>query len=89
MREDEVLRRIEAHLRVVCRIDAGDPFFDQRTQLFEAGYLDSVAVEELLEFIAEEFGVEIPEADLMSDEFSDMRGMATVVSRLSTPTRPT
>jgi acyl carrier protein len=41
-----------------------------------------VGVVELLAFLAREFGVEVPEEDLLSDEFSTVAGIARIIRRL-------
>jgi Phosphopantetheine attachment site len=51
--------------------------------LFELGYVDSVGFAELLALLAEEFGVDVPENDLLSDDFLTIDGDARIVSRLS------
>jgi acyl carrier protein len=79
----EVENRIEAFVSACFRINATDPNFNRGVDLFEGGYIDSIGVVELLAFIREEFGVEIPEKALLSDEFSRIDGIAQVVSRLT------
>jgi D-alanine--poly(phosphoribitol) ligase subunit 2 len=49
--------------------------------LFERGYVDSVGFVELLEFLRQEFGVEVPDEDLLDDDFSNINGIALIVSR--------
>ena len=60
----------------------GDPHFDRTVDLFESGYVDSVGVVELLGFVGEEFGAEIPENLLLSDDFCSVDGIARIVSQL-------
>jgi acyl carrier protein len=79
----EIAHRIETYVRTQFDVDPGDPGFGQDADLFELGYVDSVGVAELLEFLREEFGVEVLEEDLLSDEFSRIDGMARVVSRMA------
>ena len=83
MTEEEVAERIETFVREHFKVSADDPGFDRTADLFERGYVDSVGFVEMLEFVREEFGVEVPEEDLMSDEFTSIDGMATVIARLS------
>ena len=75
--------RIEHFARTQFGIDPNDPGFARNVDVFERGYVDSVGVAELLEFLSEEFRVEIPEADLLSDEFSTISGIARIVHRLA------
>jgi acyl carrier protein len=74
---------IEAFVRTQFEVDPGDDGFDRAVDLFELGYVDSVGFAELLAFFAEEFDVEVPEADLLSEDFLSIDGMARIVSRLA------
>jgi D-alanine--poly(phosphoribitol) ligase subunit 2 len=80
---DVIADRIEAFVRSQFEVDPSDNGFDRTVDLFELGYVDSVGFAELLAFLDEEFGVEVPEEDLLSDEFLRIDGMATIVSRLT------
>ena len=73
---------IEAFVRTQFEVDPADDGFDRTVDLFELGYVDSVGFAELLAFLSEEFGVDVPEQDLFSDEFVRIDGMARIVSRL-------
>ena len=64
-------------------VDPNDGGFDRTVDLFELGYVDSVGFAELLAFFTEEFGVDVPEDDLMSEDFMSIDGMARIVSRLT------
>jgi acyl carrier protein len=48
--------------------------------------VDSVGLAELLGFIEEEFAVEVPDDELVSDGFATIDGIAQVVVRLATTT---
>jgi D-alanine--poly(phosphoribitol) ligase subunit 2 len=78
-----IASRIEAFVRSQFEVDPTDDGFDQTVDLFELGYVDSVGFAELLAFFAEEFGVDVPEDDLMSEDFMSIDGMARIVSRLT------
>jgi D-alanine--poly(phosphoribitol) ligase subunit 2 len=78
-----IANRIEAFVRSQFEIDPNDDGFDRTVDLFELGYVDSVGFAELLAFFAEEFGVEVPEDDLLSEDFLSIDGMARIVSRLT------
>jgi acyl carrier protein len=77
----EVAQRIEEYVRVQFRVSPGDSRFSRSLPLFEAGYVDSVGVVELLAFLSEEFAVNLPDEILMSDEFSTIDGIAAVICR--------
>jgi D-alanine--poly(phosphoribitol) ligase subunit 2 len=74
--------RIETFVRKQFEIDLLDECFDRTVDLYDRGYIDSVGFVELLAFIAEEFGVEIPEEDLLDDNFLMIDGIAVIVGRL-------
>jgi D-alanine--poly(phosphoribitol) ligase subunit 2 len=78
-----IATRIEAFVRSQFDVNPSDDGFDRTVDLFQLGYVDSVGFAELLAFLAEEFGVDIPEDDLLSDEFLRIDGMARIVSRLT------
>jgi len=80
----EVAERIEQFVRTQFRVAPRDARFSRSLPLFEAGYVDSVGVVELLAFLSEEFGVNLPDEILMSDEFSTIDGMAAVICRYGT-----
>lgn len=80
-----VADEIEAFVRTRFRVAPGDARFSRSGRLFDLGYVDSVGVVELLEFISQRFGVRIPDDDLLSDEFSTINGMAEVIRRLRDP----
>ena len=83
MNPQAIADRIEEFIRSQFEVDPDDTGFDRTVDLFELGYVDSVGFAELLAFLAEEFGVEIPEDDLLSEEFLRIDGMAMIVSRLT------
>ena len=78
----DVAGRIETFVREHFRVASHDARFARRAPLFELGYVDSVGVIELLEFVNEQFGVRIPDESLLSDEFTTIDGMAVVIHRL-------
>ena len=74
-------RRVEEFICSNFSISPTDPGFGREVDLFEGGYVDSVGVVELLEFLSNEFVVEIPDDDLLTDEFASIGGIARIVSR--------
>jgi acyl carrier protein len=73
--------RIEMFIRTQFSVSPTDPAFDREVDLFEHGYVDSVGVVELLGFLQEEFNVEVPDDDLLADDFSSVVGIAGIVLR--------
>ena len=83
MSPQAIADRIEAFVRSEFEVSPSDNGFGRSVDLFELGYVDSVGFAELLAFLAEEFGADVPEDDLLSDEFLRIDGMAMIVSRLT------
>ena len=81
MTEQDVAVAVEEFVRREFSISATDDNFDHNVDLFEDGYVDSVGVIELLAFLEGAFGVDVPEEDLFSPEFSTIEGIAAIVSR--------
>lgn len=82
MNTDTIANRIETFVRTQFEVSPADDGFGRSIDLFELGYVDSVGFAELLAFFSEEFEVEVPEGDLLSEEFLSIDGMAQIVSRL-------
>src|SRR5437773_7824771 len=81
---DEIASRLEEYIRAQVRIAGADRRFSRSVPLFEAGYVDSVGVAELLGFITATFGVDIPDDVLTSDAFTTIDGIAAALHRLLT-----
>ncbi|MFW6175281.1 MAG: acyl carrier protein [Acidobacteriota bacterium] len=78
---DEAADRIEAFLRREFRVAPEDPPFGRDTHLFEAGFVDSTGVIELVAFLESAFGVDIPDEDLFSEAFTTVNGISGIVHR--------
>jgi acyl carrier protein len=76
-------KRIEAFVRQSFEVAPDDPRFGREVDLFEDGYVDSIGLTELLAFIEDEFGIEVPDDELASDEFMTIDGMAGILDRLA------
>jgi D-alanine--poly(phosphoribitol) ligase subunit 2 len=83
MNPDLIADRIETFVRTQFDVSPDDDGFGRTIDLFELGYIDSVGFAELLSFLSEEFGVEVPESDLLSEEFLRIDGIVSIVSRLT------
>jgi acyl carrier protein len=80
--ERDIASRIESFVRDTFDVASNDPNFGRELDLFEHAYVDSVGLTELLAFIEDEFSVDVPEDELMSEEFVTIDGMARVIARL-------
>lgn len=83
MNEVEITTRIESFVRDAFDVAPSDPNFGLQVDLFEHGYVDSVGLTELLAFLGDEFGVDVPDEYLLSDEFATISGMARVLIHLA------
>lgn len=81
MKHEDVARRLEQFIREHFAVPASDRRFSRTAPLFELAYVDSVGVAELVVFIEGEFGVTLPDEDLLSEEFDTIDGIARVVCR--------
>jgi acyl carrier protein len=82
MNPTEVADRVEDYVRTQFRVSPTDSRFSRSLRLFDAGYVDSVGVVELLAFLTDEFQVHLPDEVLMADQFSTIDGIATIVAQL-------
>ncbi len=81
MTPDQITAELEQFLRESFAIRQDDPGFHGDVDLFEAGYVDSIGLVEILAFVDDRFAVEIAEHDLLSADFSTLFGMARVIDR--------
>ena len=72
---------VEQFARREFSIKDSDQRFDRTVDLFEDGYVDSIGVIELIQFLESTFAIDIPEEDLFSPEFSTIDGIARIVTR--------
>lgn len=85
MNKYDIALELERFVRTSFQIAEDDPGFHRSTDLFEAGYVDSIGVIETLTYITQTFGVEVPDEALQSDAFSTIDGMAQVIAELLAP----
>lgn len=82
MTHDEIADKLERQIRQAFQVSADDPGFGRAVDLFESGFVDSVGVIELLAFVYEEFGIEVPDSALLSEQFATIDGMAAIIAEL-------
>lgn len=70
---------IERFLRERYQIREDDEGFTRRVNLWEEGYVDSVGVVEVIEFLERTFAIRIPDEVLFSEGFTYIDGMAAFV----------
>jgi acyl carrier protein len=79
--EQDVAAAVEEFARREFSIKDSDQRFNRTVDLFEDGYVDSIGVIELIQFLESTFAIDIPEEDLFSSEFSTIDGIAAIVTR--------
>jgi acyl carrier protein len=82
MLESEIADRLERWIRAKFSVSPDDAGFGRDSDLFDSGYVDSLGLMELLGFLEGQFGVEISDDVLLSDEFATIEGISHVVCRL-------
>lgn len=82
MTEAQVAEQVEQFVRGQFSVSSTDQRFSRRVDLYEEAYVDSVGLAELLAFIEAELGVEVPDEELLSDDFATIEGIARSVCRL-------
>lgn len=87
-RLESAATQIESFLRTRFRIAADDTGFTRTVNLWEEGYVDSVGVVEVIEFLEHTFAVRIPDDALFSPDFTCVEGMAGFVTHSLEPRRP-
>ncbi len=80
--------QIEQYLRTRFRIASDDAGFTRQASLWEEGYVDSVGVVEVIEFLERTFAVRIPDDALFAPEFTCVDGMAAFVVQSLEPRTP-
>jgi len=83
MTESEVADKIEAFVRDQFAISPTDPGFGRDADLFDGGYVDSLGLAEMLEYVEREWGVAVPDEELLDEEFATIDGMARTICRLA------
>jgi acyl carrier protein len=74
--------RLEQFIRAQFAISSGDKRFTRQVHLWEAGYVDSVGMTELIAFLEDSFEVSVPQEAFFSPDFTHIDGIARIVYRL-------
>lgn len=76
---NEVAASVETFVRARARVGADDRRFSRRINLWEAGYLDSIGVVEMIGYIERTFDVSLPDEALFDPDFTSVDGIARIV----------
>lgn len=83
MQVSEVMQELNRFIRTTFRVADDDPEFQDDVHIFDYGYVDSFGAVRIIEFIAERFGVQITDQDLVTHPLNTVREIGTLVhSRL-------
>ena len=81
-RHEDIAGSIEGFIRDRFDVRPSDATFGRTVSLWEQGYVDSIGVVEVIDFLESTFAVTIPEEALFSPGFTHIDGMARWVLEL-------
>jgi len=79
---------IETFVRERFQIPASDDLFSRQVNLWEEGYVDSLGVVEVIEFLERRFAVKLPEEVIFAPDFTSIDGIARYVVGLKAGAAP-
>ena len=80
MSQHEAAARIESFIRQHFRVPDDDTGFSRDAHLFEAAYVDSAGVVELIMFLESAFRVTLDDEQIFSEAFTSINGIATLLA---------
>jgi acyl carrier protein len=85
-RRDAITLNLESFIKKRFQIPDNDPDFTRDANLWEAGFVDSSGVAEMITHLERSFHLTIPDSVLFSPQFSTINGIASLLGRLQTGT---
>jgi acyl carrier protein len=82
---DSIETVVETFIRRRFSIRPDDDFFGREVNLWETGYVDSAGVVEMIAFLEQNFETSLPEEVLFDPDFTNIRGIARLVSKTLRP----
>lgn len=76
---ESAAEEIEVFIRDHFHIPLGDAAFSRRVNLWEEGYVDSLGVVEVIEFLEHRFAIKLPQEVIFSPDFTSIDNMARCV----------
>lgn len=73
---------LEQFIRRQFSVAETDGRFTHAAPLFDLGYIDSIGSVELLAFIGKEWDVQVSDEDLLSEQFTTIDGIASIIYRV-------
>ena len=83
-----VAQALELFIRHQFQVPPRDDQFTRVVNLWEAGYVDSIGVAEVIAFLEDTFAVTIPPETLFDPDFVHIDGIGRIVHGLRTTSRP-
>lgn len=80
---EAVAASLEHFIRERFQVALDDSYFTRRVHLWDSGYVDSMGVAEVIDFLEETFHVTVPEEALFSPDFVHIEGIARIVCDLA------
>lgn len=87
MQKDDVLGKLKSFF-VKEALDGEEEGLDASTPLLELGVIDSFTIPLLLQFVKEQFGVELPNSELNVKNLKDLDALTSLVLRTSSSSSP-
>jgi acyl carrier protein len=72
--------QLEDFVRRAGEIPDDDPDFDRNVHLFEAGYLDSLGVVRLIDYLETTYALKFTENELFDPGFTTVRGISDITA---------
>jgi acyl carrier protein len=79
---DDIAADLESFLKKRFQIPDNDPDFTRDANLWEAGFVDSSGVAEMITHLERSFRLAIPDSVLFSPQFATINGIASLLWRL-------
>jgi acyl carrier protein len=87
MTEPDARGEIRAYIVENFLYTRPDFAFGDEDSLLRKGVFDSLGVMEVIGFVEQKWGIEVPPDDIVEDNFGSVAGIARYVSRRMVPTR--
>ena len=81
---DDIAANLESFVKKRFQIPDNDSDFTRDANLWDAGFVDSSGVAEMIAHLERSFHVAIPDSVLFSPDFSTINGIAFLLRRLQT-----
>ncbi len=81
MRNELVVQSVRAFIRDNFLYSRPDEFLDDNASLMSAGIVDSMGVAEIIQFIEEEFALNLPDEDITEANLGSVNAIAAYIGR--------